>query len=335
MSYSIKELELPLVERDKSELVNLHKNNDGVETESWIYWLFESEFAKKNIFTYLLLYKNKIVGYASIILKIDRELKLGYLVNLLVDKKHRTLGPGINLHKAIINDIKERQLCDLCFGLPNKSASMIFRRRGYHPFNVTRRFIYIINPFGYLHIGGFLKYFFEIIFRTLFLFVFRIKIITNQLKNPYCKIIEVNISNDFPHSTDIPEAVKWRYVETYKHHYKFCIFDFDSNKERKTFIVFHFDEDILVIDEIIGVKRSCYESVLLNFIYKALGMYKFRSIIFTSVSNRSFNYLLNDIGFLERYDDKRNSYLLKVNSDVSDKLISEISYCMSDSEIDI
>ena len=336
MSYTVRYSKQPYTVDQKRRLQDLYLNNGGKNSEAWYQWLFNSSFSKISVRTYFLLYKTEIVGFGSLVLKPFGGLIIGSLVNFLVDKKHRTLGPAIMLQKGIIKDIESQKICDICCTLPNKKAFMIFKRAGYEPANAAIRYVLVINPLNYFKRLRFLQYYSDIFFSLIQRLGFAIKNITIDVKFPGCNLSNFHILDKQDKSSlKISDYLNWRYFESYKYEYKIFSFKYNNGKPVDAFIVFHIEGNILMIDDIAHLEPSIYEKAITRFIYQVLKQYSLSSISINSVSHKEFYRTLSDIGFFKRFEINRSVLMRVFNQNISNQTISSFSFTMQESYLDI
>jgi GNAT superfamily N-acetyltransferase len=87
------------------------------------------------------------VGYRRF--RIDHKPLMGALIaDLSVDKEHRTLGPALQLQRAIVEHAKKH--CDFLYAFPNRRAAAVLRRVGYRKVGDFARLAKVLKTGSYV-----------------------------------------------------------------------------------------------------------------------------------------------------------------------------------------
>lgn len=150
MAYLTRELSQTDTETIRSRVIGLFEENripDPVERFDWLYC---SPFARAQLCTRLLYHDDQLVGIITLLPVPQGSRVLGSMVNLLVDRKHRTLGPALTLMKSLINGCCPVMRPDWIIGRPNDKADILLRRLKLRPLGSFPRHSWLSNPLQYL-----------------------------------------------------------------------------------------------------------------------------------------------------------------------------------------
>ena len=160
--YSIKKFDLVT---DRQDLLSLWQRNlPSVSTERFS-WLYDRDDSYA-MSTWILLYKGIVCGSISVLFRKMIEFQggnvsFGFFCDFMVDEKHRTLLPALQLLKFAISECSSKKV-DFLLALPNKNAAPVFNRAGFgQPFTLNR-WVNLIDchekiNFPEIIIGRFLK----------------------------------------------------------------------------------------------------------------------------------------------------------------------------------
>jgi len=106
-------------------------------------------FGSPEVITLLINYREDAsVGAVSLMERIlslnDKKVKIGVNFDMMIDKKHRTLGPALKLLKSLIQEAEDRNYQAL-LAMPNKMSEPIFARAGYELIGRVYRWSRVIN----------------------------------------------------------------------------------------------------------------------------------------------------------------------------------------------
>jgi hypothetical protein len=78
----------------------------------------------------------------------SQEMPAGVLVDMAVRPEHRTLGPALQLQKALLAE--SLRSVDFVYGFPNPKAAPVFQRAGYQRLGKMQRHVRVLRASGYL-----------------------------------------------------------------------------------------------------------------------------------------------------------------------------------------
>jgi len=128
MNYTICQ---PDLDRDRDNIVDLWKRNLPDASEDRYAWLYQSGRATGWL---LRAQGGTVVGATGLM---DRTMtvfghgvRAGQAIDLNVDKDHRSMGPALQLQRAVTDTVQRREY-DLIYALPVPQAEPVLRRAGY------------------------------------------------------------------------------------------------------------------------------------------------------------------------------------------------------------
>ena len=301
IKYSTKNLKLAKTESFKAQIINLLKENNISSPDEFYHWLYESDYTQDNLITHILFYGPKVIGFGSIQYFPLNGFRVGSLVNLYIERHHRTLGPALILEKALLNDSASESACKYFIAKPNTMSDIVFKRLRFTRFGKMKRFTLIVNPVYYVHIPSWVNNLAGKIFRTFFRFYYFVSLQSARLKQPECSSREAEFVTDVKsYLENYSDFHYWRYVESNKAKVQICRV-FETNKA-DSFILFHVKDNVLSIDDIRGGENECMESLLIHFIYLVIKRYEVRNISLSVFTENEFLSILTNLGFIERKD---------------------------------
>ena len=119
--------------KDRVDTIDLWMRNASVDFTETYEWKYRNSQDRCSLHLMKTL-NGDIVGCAGILyrnLKIrDDTIRAGQAIDLLVDKKHRLLGPAMMLQKSILSNLSQKDL-SLIYGFPNRFSEPLLLRSGY------------------------------------------------------------------------------------------------------------------------------------------------------------------------------------------------------------
>lgn len=136
--YALKELDPQF---DRSDVLGLWRRNLPSASAARYGWLYERGPASGWV---LLDETGRCVGSAGIMMRTvsldGSDVNAGQTIDLNVDLDHRTVGPAVQLQRAVAGTLSEHGL-RLLLGFPNKKSDPVQTRIGYRPLGVFDRWV--------------------------------------------------------------------------------------------------------------------------------------------------------------------------------------------------
>ena len=111
-----------LQESDISELNKLKPDDWEFDFEQFVLSYFSDEF----YYAFVLLQEKRIVGTGNVFLK----GKIGWLANIIIDKKYRGKGLGFEMTKFLVRFMKE-QGCETQLLIATKEGESVYKKAGF------------------------------------------------------------------------------------------------------------------------------------------------------------------------------------------------------------
>jgi hypothetical protein len=131
-------------ETNKELILSLWEKNFGFAGEKRFEWLYgKNSLGNSSIFLLRdvnenLVGINGLIGRTFIIN--GSPFKACQAIDLLIDRKHRTLGPALQLHRELIHWINKNSFA-LVYGFPLKPAELVLRRMDYQLLGSRERWV--------------------------------------------------------------------------------------------------------------------------------------------------------------------------------------------------
>ena len=137
--------------RDRKTILSLwlegFEQIDKAYAESKLSWMYQNNPMGAGL-VYFLRDRNtqSEVGVQSLGLRDwrfgNKQFKSGIMADFVVNKKHRSLGPALQLLRAVVAE--GEQVLDIIYGFPNKKAQPIFKRAGYKELGGMARYAKVL-----------------------------------------------------------------------------------------------------------------------------------------------------------------------------------------------
>ncbi len=199
MSYSIIQADL---QKDKQSIISLWKKNFQQILEGRYSWIYENNPSGLPV-CFLLKYDgdNSIVGTISLFPRAmflqGQRIQAYICGDLVVDKKHRSLGPALSLFKAAISKC-EGETSSILISVPNKSSEPVSLRAGFQILGEYTQMTRIIKTYPYIRKKLKLSFFPRLISIPLdvFLYFRNLDLNTAHSKSCHYEILE-NVDDRF------------------------------------------------------------------------------------------------------------------------------------------
>ena len=155
--YSVRRATFP---HDRQTLIDMWRGNlgDPDQLDSKYEWFYEISPTGQPLAMVLEFDKGSLdggrqpVGVAAAGPRVfqvgDERYDAAVLVDLAVDKQHRTLFPALLLQKTLLAE--GQRLTPLLYGFPNSKAAPVFQRAGYRKLGTIVRYVRVLRTVDYL-----------------------------------------------------------------------------------------------------------------------------------------------------------------------------------------
>ena len=140
MAYTVEQADLV---KDRDVLSALWQRNYGDVDTGRFEWLYYKSDANPMCFV-IKTEENEIVGMNGVLTR-DVEafggtITIAHAIDFLIDKKHRTAGPAIQMQRFLIKELTEQNI-RLIYGFPMPAAQLVLRRLGYQLLGDYQRWV--------------------------------------------------------------------------------------------------------------------------------------------------------------------------------------------------
>lgn len=131
------------LKKHRDEILAVWKRNLSTAHESRYSWIYENNQTSGAASAWMVRApRGDIVGAAGLLrrnVKVgNQQMMAGQVIDMVVDKRHRTAGPALMLQKAVI-DLPNSDSLSFLYGFPNKESETVLARVGYHVLGVFHR----------------------------------------------------------------------------------------------------------------------------------------------------------------------------------------------------
>lgn len=316
MTYKTSDLTKQNIEEFKLFFLNHFDHESEYTALNFFNWLYKSEYCQAQFITKLLYHYDEIIGYGSVLLFEIEDYKVGSLVNLFIEEKHRTLGPAIQLQKSLLHKVKEEALCDFILAKPNLKSEAVFKRMGYQCLGPMTRHTIVLNPLLYLQIPSILPRIDGFLFQWMNVVRFYLLLISARNKS----------QNEIKKGCFIEESyIKQKLMSSFRSWRYFNIFS-NSNYLYKVkkgvlkedgYIIYSSAKSIIYIEDLINIDQDDLEEVLLTFLFSVCRKDRLKAISFSFLSNKNFSNAIKELDFIERVDgNEQNIYFYPISKKI-------------------
>ncbi len=304
MAYLTRELSEVDTETIRSRVIELFEENRIPDPAERFEWLYCSPFARAHICTRLLYHDDLLVGIITLLPVPQGGRVLGSMVNLLVDRKHRTLGPALTLMKGLINGCCPVMQPDWIIGRPNDKADILLRRLKLQPLGSFPRRSWISNPLHYLPLPR------------------RIARLGGQVLSPWLRgwlrVQELSASLRSGQSIDqnwelvedpaqaralLPEYLVWRYLDIPNGRAR--VASLGPPRPGAPYAIFGITErGVLGIDCFEPGAPEATETLLARFMRTMIRRFEPRNFSLAVLNSPRFDQALRNLGFVLRHEDQ-------------------------------
>ena len=146
------------IEQDKDIILNFWRENHPKPLDAKFRWMYENNPAGRPI-VWLLRHveSGDCVGMVALFPRrmTTKEglIRAGVIGDLLVNQKHRTLGPAVKLLRSTLTALHDGDV-DLIYTFPNKAADGVAKVAGYRHLGKLLRLVKVLRTTQYLHDFG-------------------------------------------------------------------------------------------------------------------------------------------------------------------------------------
>jgi hypothetical protein len=300
MAYHTCKLQELDTESTRQRITDLFRQNHTPDPEQRYPWLYRSEFARTNVISRLLLDDDRIVGIASALRVPAEKLVMASFVNLLVDERHRTLGPALILEKELLRSACEAFRPDLLIAKPNPRSRVLFKRMKFTDLGPLPRYSSIANPAGFLKLGEPASGVLGAVSRLALTPWLRLQQLSGCVRDG-----ELEGRWQF-HETladvrqALPDFQAWRYADQPNGRASIAFLGEASGSS--PYVIFHVEPASVLSISDIGRGKGHYQQLLAGFMLQAMRRYHPRNFSLTVMNDPDLLAAMNGVGFIERMD---------------------------------
>ena len=333
MDYTYEKLVPPISKHDKASIKQLYERfEDNPNSEYKFQWFFDSDyFHQNNIITFVVRYQGIIVGFTSLLLRTQKTVRIGSMINFLVDVNHRTLTPALNVQRVLLSYVRKENACDILLGMPNQNSLMICKRIGYQIIDSIQRFVFVADFSGYFNHTFPLTRWLNHIYKLVLKIGLGISLYSAEMKTSNCQLKKMCILDrrDFDPQL-LSDYEYWRYLESPDKNYYF--YTIPQHADRMSpMLIFCFLNKCLYIERFRNVEVDDLEVMLPGLMLKALPVYRYKSVNIDAILPNSFRSKLSQLGFIDRTG--KNRPLIAMN--ISTSKIQATVFPILDGDLDI
>lgn len=150
------------IEQDKDSILNFWRENHPKPLEAKYRWMYENSPTGRPI-VWILRHTESgdCVGMVALFPRRmstkEGLIRAGVIGDLLVNQKHRTLGPAVKLLRSTLTAVHDGDV-DLIYTFPNKAADGVAKVAGYRHLGRLLRLVKVLRTQEYLHDLGFPRF---------------------------------------------------------------------------------------------------------------------------------------------------------------------------------
>lgn len=278
MAYTVEQADLV---KDRDVLSALWQRNYGDVDTGRFEWLYYKSDANPMCFV-VKTKENEIVGMNGVLTR-DVEafggtITIAHAIDFLIDKKHRTAGPAIQMQRYLIKELSSRNI-KVIYGFPMPAAQLVLKRLGYKALGDYQRWVKPLNgsyvASKYLNTllstilspivnVGLQVYSGDVFYR----FTKRKLINNNKIDERFDKFWECKKYSPVVVGKRDKKFLSWRFTEFYKSNYKVYTID-NAAGEIIGYIVYQVNDKVssihdLYVNEVKNYKKllSCFSNTM-------------------------------------------------------------------------
>jgi hypothetical protein len=322
MNYRVYQADL---DRDKEVILGFWNNNHSKALDQKFHWMYMGNPAGRAVVFLLEHVESKVtVGMVAFFkrgFQIGKRFCCGGVVgDLFVDREHRTMGPALMLHRAVVSLTRAGEV-ELIYGFPNDVADPILKRVGYHNIGALARMVKPLKSASYLSrrnypevLNKLLRPLLDCCLKLTFIELF------HHLNSDYAFNEVETIDDRFDHfwaeckkkyivaGDRSASYLRWKHLKDPDDSNRvFACFNRDESAV-KGYIVYRFeDRSVEVRDFVTMDDREGINALMLSFL-QHIRKTPAESVIVNTMDNQSVMLMLSRFGFRRR-DTRRNVYI--------------------------
>ena len=287
-------------ESTRQRIIGLFRQNGTPDPEQRYTWLYRSEFARSNVLSRLLLHDDQIVGIASVLRIPAEKLVLASFVNLLVDERHRTLGPALILEKDLLRSACEAFRPDLLIAKPNPRSRVLFKRMKFTDLGPLPRYSWIANPAGFLKLGEPASGTLGAVTRLVLAPWLRLQQLSGSVRDGELDGNWLFFETLADARQALPEFQAWRYADLPNSRASIAFLGEPST--HAPFVIFQVEPASVLSISDIGRSKGHYQQLLAGFMLQSMRRYHPRNFSLTVMNDPELLAAMSGTGFIERQD---------------------------------
>ena len=309
MAYTVEQANLV---EDREVLSALWERNYGGVDSDRFEWLYYKSDANPMCFV-IKTEEGDVVGMNGVLTRnieaFGDTITIAHAIDFLIDKKHRTAGPAIQMQRFLIKELTSRNI-RLIYGFPMPAAQLVLRRLGYQALGDYQRWVKPVS--GDFIIG---KYLPSPLSKMLSpITTFALQAISKDLffRKPKQTTTSMDAAVDewfndlWERSTCKPDVigernesfVSWRFTEF--HEIKYKVYTLNAkNGELDGYIVYQVNDGVASIHDLLAADIETYRSLLRCFT-KDIRKQKVSQITLFILSPGKILEVLSGCGYMKR-----------------------------------
>jgi len=309
MVYTVEQADLV---KDRDVLSALWQRNYGDVDTGRFEWLYYKSDANPMCFV-IKTEEGDVVGMNGVLTRnieaFGDAITIAHAIDFLIDKKHRTAGPAIQMQRFLIKELAEQNI-RLVYGFPMPAAQLVLRRLGYQALGDYQRWVKPVS-------GGFIlaKYLPGLLSRILSpLVTLALQMVSSDLfyrksagmKVDMNAVIDERFDELWQKSNCKPSVigergrhfVAWRFSDFHKTKYK--VYTLNNQKDDlKGYIIYQVNGEVASIHDLFAIDMDNYHNLLRSFT-EDMRSFKVSHITMFILSAENIREALSHCGFMKR-----------------------------------
>lgn len=316
MSYQTRNLAETDIEALKPRILELFHANGMPDAEIRFEWLYRSDYARNHLCSRVLFHNDRLVGIISMLPVPAGKRVIASMANLLVDERHRTLGPALILMKSLIADSCAQLSPDLIIGRPNRKADILLKRLRFQSLGQAIRQTWVANPVAFMPLPSSLKSFGGRLLSPLMrtgLWVQERSAAVRQGRIGTPDWRRIDDPKQIRHR--LPPYLYWRYFEIPNGNSRLAVPT--SSDLNQAYLIYSVSpQGTLYISDFEPEDNAAAQPLLARFMRQMLKRMPLRNFSICCLNSPSLSSALDSLGFIERIDgDELTVYLGSCDGD--------------------